>query len=198
MFELIKKKVSDPDVLRIVLLIIDSFHVKPGKGLPLGNVTSQLFANVYLNELDQFVKHEIRAKYYVRYCDDFIILHEDRDFLVDAIGKIDVFLKTKLDLTLHPNKIVIRKLSEGIDFLGYIVMPYFKVVRNSTKKRILRKLKNAHKRLKDNLITEESFDHILQSYLGILTHCKGFKIQQEILKLVPQKEASNKDILERK
>lgn len=189
MFKLIKRRVSDPDVLNIIKLIIDSFHVKSGKGLPLGNVTSQLFANIYLNELDQFVKHQLKVKYYVRYCDDFIILHEDKDFLLEMVGKIDIFLKTKLDLVLHPNKIIIRKLSEGIDFLGYIVMPYFKVVRNTTKKRILRKIKNAKSRLEKNLITEESFDHILQSYLGILKHCKGYKVQQEILKIVPQNKA---------
>jgi retron-type reverse transcriptase len=198
MFELIKRKVSDPDVLDIIFMIINSFHVKPGKGLPLGNVTSQLFANIYLNELDQFAKHELKAKYYIRYCDDFIILHEDKTFLQEMIKKIDVFLKTKLDLSLHPNKVTIRRLSEGIDFLGYIVMPYFKVVRLSTKKRILRKIRNAQRNLKNNLISEESFEHILQSYLGILKHCKGHKIHEEILRMVPQNKPLNKAILDKK
>ncbi len=198
MFSLIKKRVSDPEVLRLIDLIIKSFETKPGAGLPLGNVTSQLFANIYLNELDQFVKHQIKAKYYLRYCDDFIILHRDKKFLIESVSKIDEFLKNELDLFLHPNKIIIRHLSEGIDFLGYVTMPHFKVVRNSTKRRVLRKIRIAQYRLNKKMISEETFDHILNSYMGILKHCKGFKVEQEILKIAPQFKPKNKDILEAK
>lgn len=197
-FDLIKKKVSDEDVLNIISLIIDSFHVQPGRGLPLGNVTSQLFANIYLNELDQFVKHHIKAKHYIRYCDDFIILHTDKRFLADAVAKIDPFLQQKLGLTLHPNKIIIRKLSEGIDFLGYVVKPHFKVARTSTKNRILRKMKTAKYRLDKKQISQETFEHIFYSYAGILSHCKGYKIHQEILRISAPYIKENKANLEGK
>lgn len=102
---MIKRKIKDSDAIWLLEKVIKSFQ----KGLPLGNVTSQLFANIYLNELDQFAKHVLKEKYYLRYCDDFIILSSEVKHLEKLVIEIDKFLKDELRLFLHPNKIIIRK-----------------------------------------------------------------------------------------
>ena len=142
----------------------------PDKGLPLGNVTSQLFSNIYLNKFDQFVKHKLKAEYYIRYCDDFVIISKDKKYLELLLIQIADFLKNELNLSLHPRKVEVRKSSQGIDFLGYVIFPYYKVLRTTTKKRILKKI---------NLGISNSTK---QSYLGIFNHCKGYKISKHINK----------------
>jgi len=137
-------------------------------GLPLGNVTSQLFANIYLNELDQFIKNGLHIKFFVRYCDDFVTVVDDLGLLSEAVDKIDLFLSGELNLKLHPQKIMIRKYYQGIDFLGYILRPHHRTVRRKTEQRIL-------KRVKPNNF---------QSYLGVLRHCSGYNIKMEIEKLL--------------
>lgn len=134
------------------------------RGLPIGNLTSQIFANIYLNELDQFIKHKLRIKYYLRYCDDFVILNSERNKLEEIIHQIADFLELYLKLSLHPGKIIIRKLRQGIDFLGYVVLPHHRVLRTKTKKRMLKKLD------KNNL----------SSYIGLLSHCHSYKLRQKI------------------
>src|SRR3989338_5745390 len=104
-----------------------------GRGLPLGNLTSQLLANVYLNELDQSVKHRLKAKYYVRYADDFVILSHDRDWLFDQLKRIEEFLRYTLRLQLHPKKIELRTWSSGVDFLGWVHFPKHRVLRAATR-----------------------------------------------------------------
>jgi RNA-directed DNA polymerase len=181
LFTIIKRKITDPDVLSLIQSILKSFETRPGVGLPLGNVTSQLFANVYLNELDQFVKHTLKAKYYLRYCDDFIILATDQQYLRRCIQDIDIFLQDKLHLFLHPHKIIMRKCNQGIDFLGYVVLPKHTVLRTKTKKRVLRKIDFLTSQVNLGQITPETFDQIIQSYLGMLTHCAGYKIRNQII-----------------
>lgn len=178
LLELIKKRISDKDALWLIGEIIKSFE----KGLPLGNVTSQLFANIYLEELDQFMKHGLKEKYYLRYCDDFLILSESKRHLEKLIFPIGEFLKSWLGLNLHPKKIIIRKFRQGIDFLGYVILPRHRILRTKTKKRILGKIKEKKFLLRENFISEESFNHTLQSYCGILKHCRGRKIKMAIRK----------------
>jgi len=149
--------------------VIKSFEKTIGKGLPLGNVTSQLFANIYMNVFDQYMKHELKIKFYARYCDDFLVVSQDKDFLLTLLPKISEFLGQKLKLKLHPKKVEIRKISQGVDFLGYVLLPHYIVLRSSTKKRILRKIKTN--------LSEESRN----SYLGVLSHCKGHKITETII-----------------
>jgi len=158
---LIKSKINDKNAIWLIEKIIKSFS----SGLPLGNVTSQLFANIYLNELDQFIKHKLKIKYYLRYCDDFIILDKDRNSLEKLIYQINAFLSNRLKLSLHSGKIAVRKYHQGIDFLGYVVLPYYRALRTKTKKRILRKINSKN----------------FQSYFGILKHCCGYKIKEKII-----------------
>jgi len=183
LFSIIKRKVTDADVLLLIKMILESFETKLGVGLPLGNVTSQLFANVYLNELDQFVKHILKAKYYLRYCDDFIILDTDTRKLQSYKERTGELLIAKLHLSLHPNKVFIRKCSQGIDFLGYVVLPNRNILRTKTRNRILKKIDIARHMLVQNQIGKEQFESIAQSYSGVLSHCAGHKIQQKISKI---------------
>ncbi len=138
--------------------------LNPDKGIPLGNVSSQIFANIYLNELDQFVKHKLKIKHYLRYADDFIILESSKDKLLHYINILKSYLDNNLKLELHPKKIILRKLIRGIDFCGYIVLPHFILPRTKTKRRIMRTVSGKQ-------ISEESF----QSYLGYFSHAKSYK-----------------------
>lgn len=166
------RKIKDSDTRWLIKNIVSSFEKSKGAGLPLGNVTSQLFANIYLNEFDQFIKHALKVKYYIRYCDDFVVISRDRMYLEELIPKISNFLKIKLRLSLHPRKVEIRKVSQGIDLLGYVIFPHHTILRTSTKKRMF-------KRFKKEVPLE-----VKQSYFGILKHCKGYKIKQKITLLL--------------
>ena len=176
----ISKRIKDRKLLEFIHLIVDSFHHTPNKGLPLGNVTSQLFANVYMNKFDQFIKHKLKAKYYIRYCDDFVILNESIDTLKSLIPIIADFLKKAMKLDLHPNKVEIRKIHQGTDFLGYVSLPHYTLLRNKTRKRMLKKLENARRYYYSGNISKEKLANIVSSYRGMLNHCKGEKIQEQI------------------
>lgn len=182
--ELIMRKMDDKDILRLIDIIFDSFEKEKGKGLPLGNVTSQLFANIYLNELDQFAKHILKAKYYFRYCDDFVIVHADKIFLENAISKIREFLKDNLQLELHPNKVEIRKVSKGIDFLGYVILPHAIVLRTKTRRRISRKIKEGAVAYNKKRISQISFQFMITSYIGVFSHANASKISGYLRKIV--------------
>ena len=166
LFFLIRNKIKDENTRWLIEKVIKSFP----KGLPLGNITSQLFANIYLNELDQFIKHNLKIKYYIRYCDDFIILLDNKNYLENIIPVINNFLIKELVLFLHPNKVIIRKYHQGIDFLGYVSFPNYKILRTKTKNRMMRR------------INEKYSNHqSLQSYLGLLKHCNSHKLFIHIL-----------------
>jgi len=177
---LIDKKISNRDGMGLIDLLFQSFEKERGKGLPLGNVTSQLFANIYFNEFDQFAKHTLKIKYYFRYCDDFIIIHEDREYLLELIGKIQIFLSGKLKLNLHPNKVEIRSVRQGIDFLGYVIVPHMVLLRTRTKKRIVRKIQMNYEKLQTDIISKETFKSVLTSYLGVVSHCRDRKMEAYI------------------
>ncbi len=181
---LIKKKIVDPDALWLIQEITNSFQTSNNKGLPLGNVTSQLLANIYLNKLDQFIKHQLKAKYYLRYCDDFLLLSPDKNLLVDYVGLIDDFLQNHLKLNLHPDKIIIKKYNQGIDWLGYVVLPHYRLLRTKTRHRIIERIKNKQRDFKSGVVSQEHFCQSVQSYLGVLEHCSGYKIEREMLRLV--------------
>ena len=151
----------------MVLLREVIFSFRPN-GLPLGNLTSQLFANVYLNELDQFVKHKLKVKYYIRYADDFVILSEDKKYLESLILEINNFLEKSLKLQMHPDKIFIKTLSSGVDFLGWINFSDHKVLRTKTKNRMFKKIKN-----------NPSFE-TLNSYLGLIKRGNTKTIQKNL------------------
>jgi hypothetical protein len=148
--------------------------------MPIGNLTSQLFANVYMNEFDQFVKHELKIKNYARYTDDFIIVAEDKNYLNNLLPPIQLFLCQKLKLKLHPQKVEIRKLRQGVDFLGYVILPHHRILRSRTKRRMFRKLKQRFADYQKRLISEESLKASVCSYLGMISHYDGYNLSKEL------------------
>lgn len=184
LLSLVREKIKDKRLMEIIENIIRSYNKEPGKGIPLGNLTSQLFSNVYLNKFDHFVKRELRAKFYIRYADDFVILSREKEYLEELVFQINNFLEEKLKLHLHPDKISIRKIHQGIDFLGAIVFPTHIIMRTKTKKRMFRKIKARKKELKTGIIDKKSFSQCLQSYLGMLKHCRGRGIRKEIYRIL--------------
>lgn len=144
LLEIIKKKIKDKKVINLIKEIISSFNKETKIGIPIGNLTSQLFANIFLNQLDQFVKRELRSKYFIRYMDDFLILGEKQD-LHYLKEKISDYLQFDLKLKLHPKKANIFPSSKGIDFLGYVIFKNHVLLRKSTVKRFLKKTKKVKK-----------------------------------------------------
>ena len=170
MLEIIKDYIPDKDIFSLLSEIVGSFHsTEKGKGLPLGNLTSQLFINIYMNEFDQFMKHKIKAKYYIRYADDFLILSDDKRWLIDILPKISDFLENKLNLHLHPKKVSITTIASGVDFLGWILFPDHRVVRTITKQRMFRGIKK-----------KQGSPQTVQSYLGLVSHGNAKKLKGNI------------------
>ena len=182
---LIRRQITDERLLDLIDIIINSFETEHGKGLPLGNVTSQLFTNIYLNELDHFIKHKLKIKYYIRYCDDFVMLSADKQYLDDILRYIVRYVREYLHLDLHDRKVIFRKIMSGVDFLGCVALPHYKVLRTKTKKRILRKIFSLQSDLKKGIIKKEFFEQSLQSYFGILSHCNSGKVGEKI-KIITQ------------
>ena len=169
LMDTLRSYIPDQDILWLIGRVVESFHsTEPGKGLPLGNLTSQLLVNIYMNEFDQFVKHTLKAKYYIRYADDFVFLSNDRDWLVSLLPCIRDFLHEKLKLELHPDKVSIATLSSGIDFLGWVHFSDHRVLRTATKQRML-------KTLRDNPKKETT-----ASYRGMLSHGNAHKLSELI------------------
>lgn len=154
LLRMLEEWIEDSDILWLLGQVVYSFQsgslpARPaggdcarddkGKGLPLGNLTSQLLMNIYLNEFDQFVKHVLRVKYYIRYADDFVVLSQSKQELETLLTKIQAFLKLRLSLDLHPNKVSIETLGSGVDFLGWVHFPCHRVLRTVTKRRMLRR-----------------------------------------------------------
>ncbi|MFH1170251.1 MAG: reverse transcriptase domain-containing protein [Candidatus Vogelbacteria bacterium] len=164
LFSLLRKKILDNHARNLIIDVIKSFEKSSGKGLPLGNLTSQLFANIYLNHFDQFIKRELGVKNHVRYVDDFVILSNNKKYLEDVLLAVSSFLKSELSLELHQRKVIFRKWHQGVDFLGYVLFPHHQILRTKTKKRIFRKITNESR----------------QSYFGLLKHCRGRKIREEL------------------
>lgn len=181
---LIKEKVKDKELLNIIERVIRSYDDGWGRGIPLGNLTSQLFSNIYLNRLDNFVKRELGVKYYLRYADDFIILNEKKDQLEKMIPILNSFLTTNLKLNLHPKKLTIKKIHQGIDFLGYVIFPTHIILRTKTKRRMFKKIIMGKAKLKSRDIDKKSFNQSLQSYLGLLSHCRGWEVKKAIKKII--------------
>ena len=177
---ILSKRHFDTDILQLLYTVIDSFETpnpiyaiaEMKKGLPLGNLTSQLLVNIYMNEFDQFVKRELKVKYYIRYADDFVILQNDKMCLEDILPKISQFLEEKLKLQLHPDKVFIKTLASGIDFLGWVHFPCHRVLRTTTKRRMF-------KNLQKNYSKETT-----ASYLGMLKHGNAHKLSSGIKPVV--------------
>ena len=170
---ILSEYIPDKDVLWLLDRVIDSFNSgNPGVGLPLGNLTSQLLVNIYMNKFDQLVKHKLKIKHYIRYADDFVILSEDKDWLLHILPKLADFLQEALKLQLHPNKVFIKTLASGVDWLGWVNFPTHRVLRTSTKRRMFKKVRGD---LKVGTVS---------SYLGMLKHGNGHELEKKVMEIV--------------
>lgn len=168
--EMLYASIDSPETLWLLENVINSFSTegKPGVGLPLGNLTSQLLVNVYMNDFDQFVKHGLKVKHYIRYADDFVFLSRNRDYLESLLPQVEIFLKERLHLELHPDKISIITFASGIDFLGWVHFPRHRVLRTVAKRRMFRALREDPKEVR------------VLSYLGMLSHGNTYKLSQKV------------------
>lgn len=192
---ILRKRIKDKELLNLLFEIIDydgvPFGIKlkgnlesdddriHGKGMPIGNLTSQMFANLYLNELDQYCKRELGIKYMIRYMDDVVILHHDKKVLNEYKNLIETFLNEKLNLHLN-NKTAIRPISLGVEFVGYRLWPTHIKLRKSTALKIKRRLKYMKKQYESNQIQFEKVNATVQSYMGMLKHCNSYSLQNKI------------------
>jgi hypothetical protein len=150
-----------------------------GKGMPLGNLTSQIFANIYLNELDVFVKHELRAKYYIRYVDDFVILHQSKEKLDKYKGQINEFLKA-IRLELHPEKSQVYPLHHGTSFLGFRVFYHYKIPKKSNIRLYQRKLDSMIESNRSGELSKEKIMASVDGWLSYSGHGNTHKMRSRI------------------
>jgi len=179
LIKILREKIQDENAIWLIRQILANHFVRD-KGMPLGNLTSQFFANVYLNELDYFVKHKLKAKYYLRYVDDFVMLLSSKSQLNLWKEQIDEFLGNELKLELHPEKSRIIPLSRGVDFVGFRNFYYFKLLRKRNKRKILSKIERYK-------CGEISHDKILESFQGWQAYAKWantYKLRNRLLKLI--------------
>ncbi len=189
LYGILQKHVGDPAILCLLREVVGSFcsggnslqknrlhqscttaQVKCiCRGLPLGNLTSQLLVNIYMNEFDQWIKHKLKVKYYIRYADDFVILSRNRPELLTTLSYMKVFMRDELKLHLHPNKTFVKTVASGIDFLGWVHFPGHRVLRTASKRRMLRRTVGLQKE-----------DASVQSYFGMLKHGNARTLENRI------------------
>ncbi|MFA6429146.1 MAG: reverse transcriptase/maturase family protein [Patescibacteria group bacterium] len=182
LLQLLKRKIKDQDTLWFFEEIIQSYHSTQGLGigLPIGNLTSQIFANIYLSELDYYAKCTLHERYYFRYADDFIFLHHNRAYLEQIEADVKSFVTERLRMTVHPGKISYRKFTQGIDFVGYVLLPHYRVLRTKTKQRMFKKVMGKVRKYNAGTLDEWSLDQCTQSYFGLLTHCSGYRMKERL------------------
>lgn len=165
---ILARYIDDPDLLWLFGQVIDSFNTpgKIGVGLPLGNLTSQLLVNVYMNEFDQFVKRILKIKYYIRYADDFVFLNDNKEELITLRPKLEIFLNKHLSLTLHSKKTFFKTLASGVDFLGWVQFSEHRTLRTTTKRRMLKRIEQNNK------------PATLASYSAMLKHGNAYKLSE--------------------
>lgn len=184
----IRRYISDKALLKILDRIIDHNGIFPaGVGIPVGNLTSQIFANVYLNKLDQFIKHELKAQYYIRYMDDFIILSEDPAYLRRLLAEIETFLRWELRLELNP-KTTILAAKNGINFVGYIHFAGHKKIRKAA----MRRLKKLLRAFETGEVELDYFNRSIESRFGHMAHADTFQLirdTRETVKVLKERTA---------
>lgn len=185
LIQIIEKKIKDKKVIWLIKRVLRNYIGNIfGKGMPLGNLTSQFFANVYMNELDQFVKHKLQVKYYLRYVDDFVILHNNKITLDEYKENIVLFLRDFLALDLHPTKSKITFLRRGISFLGFRIFPWHKLLKKSNIKKYTRKLDEYKEFYKEGIITYDNIYNSFQGWQGYVSHGDTYKLRTKVRKRI--------------
>lgn len=182
LLDIIHSKIRDDEVLSLIKIVLDNFETHhPGQGMPLGNYTSQFFANVYLNRLDYFVKHVLKARYYIRYVDDLVILARNKVFLEDCHRKIDLYLR-HLKIELHPDKSSIIPLKSGVAFLGYRIFFNHKRLRKRNLRHFMKKFKFNCDLYDAGDLSEDQFVDRLQGWFGYAQWADTHNLREELKK----------------
>jgi len=179
LLNIIQRKIGCKDTMWLIEEVIYSTGEEP-KGLPIGNLTSQLFANIYLNELDHFIKQKLRLRFYVRYMDDFVLLLNDKGMLHEVKKQIVDFLSDKLELELN-HKTSIFPVSQGINFLGYRIWKDYRLLRKENAKKMKRRLKAFECKYREGRISLEEIRQSLMSWLGHVSHCNSYNLRRKLL-----------------
>lgn len=170
---LYERKIGCQKTLWLLFEIIDSADKLGEKGLPLGNTISQLSANVYMNELDQFVKRKLRVKFYTRYMDDMMAISRDKEAAKEVMQKASSFIENKLDLRMNEDKTKIFPIEQGINSIGYKTYATHRLLRNQSKKKIKRKAKKIRIAIKEGRMTVEKAEQIFNSWHGHAKYCSS-------------------------
>lgn len=176
LINLLRRKIKDEKVIELIIKILNN-GTENGRSMPLGNLTSQFFANVYLNELDYFIKQILHVKYYIRYVDDFVILHESKEQLEEWKLEIENFLSERLKLELHPQKSKIIPLFQGVDFVGFRNFYNFKLLRKRNLRKFILKLKQYEN-------GELNYEKLMESFQGWNAYAKwasSYKLRRRVL-----------------
>lgn len=176
----IRNRIKDEKVIWLIEIILKNHKTGVlGKGMPLGNLTSQFFANFYLDEFDHFVKHELKAKYYLRYVDDFVILHLSQKVLMEWRIKIEDFLEKKLEIYLHPEKSRIIELSRGTTLLGFKIFSKYRLLKKSNSRRIWKRLKKFKQKYDRGELNRDEILMSLESWLAYAEFANTYKFRKK-------------------
>lgn len=177
LYNLISHKIKDPDALWLIRVIIDGNPTDTGLGI--GALTSQLFANIYLDHLDHYAKEVLRIKNYIRYMDDIVILHASKGYLHNIRKEIEDFLWQELRLKTN-GKTQVMAVNRGITFLGFRIWPTHRLLKSQAKRRIKRKLRLFAKLYKEKRIGLDEINASIQSWLGHLKHCDSYRLREKL------------------
>ncbi|MBU2637916.1 MAG: reverse transcriptase/maturase family protein [Nanoarchaeota archaeon] len=198
LLQIISRKIADKKVIWLIRLILQNHSSKEkGGGMPLGNLTSQFFANVYLNEMDYFIKHKLKAKYYIRYVDDFVIMHNSRKALEAYKSEISSFLEKELGLKLHAEKSRIFPLYQGTNFLGLKIFPHHKLIQKKNIRAFRKKLEMLCLFYDAGNIAYDEIYNCFEGWCAYAKTADAYKLKNRLLQPLKQKfsnELSSKEI----
>jgi retron-type reverse transcriptase len=197
LLRILQKKIKDKRVLWLIRKILNNYSTKEGKSMPLGNLTSQFFANIYLNELDHFVKHTLRVKFYIRYVDDFVVLHNSEAELEKYLYTIRVFLRENLALELHPTKSRIVSLHCGTEFLGLKIFSHHKLIKLKNVRKFYRKFNEIYQDYDRGKISYDSVYDFMEGWMAYAQNADTYLLRKRVASLFEERfpcEISTKEI----
>ncbi|MEO5358732.1 MAG: reverse transcriptase domain-containing protein [Nitrospirae bacterium YQR-1] len=179
LIDIIKQKIKDKDTLELLETIIRNGGVD-GRGLPIGNLTSQFLANVYLNPFDYFIKEELGIKQYVRYMDDFVVFSDSKEFLKDIRREMESYLDRRLKLGLKYNALIINQRLNGLSFLGARIFPNILKIKKESLKRCMSKLNQKTREWENGILPDERFIMSVSSINGYLSFFNSYMLRKSI------------------
>lgn len=191
LLSILGRRIKDPQLMHLIQVVLENHRTEtPGKGMPLGNLTSQFFANVYLAELDRYIKHVLRAKFYLRYVDDFVIFSKDRNELAAWKGEIATYLHNYLKLALHPDKTKILPIRSGVQLVGFRVFRHHKLIKRSNLRRFRIRLNRLKEDVAAGELTKEGLQARIAGWEGYAKMGDTFALREQVRGEIEAMEAS--------